>query len=217
MSVQDVEMSQEYKKDLLDIIYVRSFMFDPEKGFTLSSGKKSDVYIDARRTVLSAEGMELVGFAFFQEVKLEPIDAIGGLTMGADPIAMATALVSTMNGKFLDAFVIRKEPKKHGTEQWIEGNLKPGAWVAIIDDVVTTGESIITAVQRAREAGLNVRKVYALVDRQEGGRENIEAKTGLKLNALYTKTDLLEFHRTMVKEKETPVKTKPFELVGKSR
>lgn len=217
MGIQDVEMSQEYKKDLLDILYLRSFIFDPEKGFTLSSGKKSDVYIDARRTTLSAEGMELVGFAFFQEVKLEPIDAIGGLTMGADPIAMATALVSTMNNKFLDAFVIRKEPKKHGTMQWIEGNVKPGADVAIVDDVVTTGESIITAVQKAREAGLNVRKVYALVDRQEGGSENVKAKTGLELISLYTKTDLLEFHRQMVKEKGNPVKTKPFEVIGKSR
>lgn len=212
MSVEEQVMSQDYKTGLLEILYARSFMYDPENGFTLASGKKSDMYIDVRKTALSAEGLELIGYTFYQELKLEPIDGIGGLTMGADPIAISTALVSTMNNKLLDAFVVRKEPKKHGTQQWVEGNLKAGAWVAIVDDVVTTGESIITAIEKAREAGFNIRKVMALVDREEGGAENIMAKTKCKLTPIFTKTDLLDFHHKMIKERENPSKTRPQDL-----
>ncbi len=206
MSLDYQVMDQDYKKSLLETLYTRSFIFDAEKGFTLSSGQKSDVYIDAKKTVLSAEGMEGVGFAFFQELKLEPIDGIGGMTLGADPIAYATALVSTMNGKPLDVFIVRKEPKKHGTERWIEGNLKPGAWVCVVEDVVTTGASAIVAVQKAREFGYQVRRVLALVDREEGGKENIQNQAKVKFDALFTKTDFLELYRKEQKIKEAAAK-----------
>jgi orotate phosphoribosyltransferase len=212
MSVEEQVMSQDYRTGLLEILYARSFMYDPENGFLLASGKRSDVYIDVRKTALSAEGMELIGYTLYQELKLEPIDAIGGLTMGADPISIATALVSTMNNRLLDAFVVRKEAKKHGTQQWIEGNLRKDAWVAVVDDVVTTGESIITAIERVREAGYNVRKVLALVDREEGGAENILAKTKCKLVSIFTKSELLEFHAKIIKEKESPPKPKPQDM-----
>jgi len=188
-------MMQDYKKDLLDIIYAKSFLYDPEEGFTLSSGQKSDVYIDAKKTVLNSIGMELTGFAFFQVLKNEAVDAVGGLTMGADGIVYATALTSTMNNKMLDAFIIRKEPKEHGTRKWIEGPVREGAWVAIVEDVVTTGASIIKAVERSREAGFNVRRVIALVDREEGGAEEVREKTGLKLESILTKSDLIEVHK----------------------
>lgn len=188
-------MGEEYKTHLLEILYVRSFQFDPEGKFKLASGRTSDVYIDAKKTTLSSEAMELIGYSLFQELKLEPIDGIGGLTLGADPIAVSAAIVSTMHGKGLDAFVIRKEPKTHGTMKWIEGNLKPGATVCIVEDVSTTGESAITAIMRAREEGLQVRCVIALVDRQEGAYDNILAKTGLRLYALHTKAELLEMHK----------------------
>ncbi len=206
MSLDYQVMDQDYKKALLETLYTRSFKFDPEKGFTLSSGQKSDVYIDVKKTVLSAEGMEGVGFTFFQEIKLEPIDGIGGMTLGADPIAYATALISTLNGKPLDVFIVRKEPKKHGTQQWIEGNLQPGAWVCIVEDVVTTGASTILAVQRAREYGFQVRRVLALVDREEGGKENIQNQAKVKFDALFTKTDLLELHTREQKLKEAAAK-----------
>jgi orotate phosphoribosyltransferase len=202
-------MSQDYKTHLLEVLYARSFKYDKEKGFLLSSGARSDFYIDAKKTVLSAEGMELVGYTFFQELKLEPVDGVGGLTLGADPIAYATALTSTTNGKLLDVFLIRKEPKKHGTQSWVEGNLMPGAWVAIVDDVVTTGASVITAIERARESGFQVRRVMALVDREEGGKENIEAKTGCKFEAIFTKTEIMEFHKKMTTEAEKATQPRP--------
>jgi len=196
MTVVDQQiMIQEYKQGLIAALYVSSFMYDPDAGFTLSSGEKSEVYIDAKRTVYSSLGMELVGHAFYEEIKNAPIDAIGGLTLGADGIAMAAALTCGMHNKMLDVFVIRKEAKGHGTRKWIEGGVKKGADVLIIDDVVTTGASIITAVERAREEGLNVRKTMALVDREEGGRENIMEKTGLKFDSIITKTDLVDMHK----------------------
>jgi len=201
MTVADQQiMIQEYKESLIEALYVRSFMYDPECGFELSSGEKSEVYIDAKRTVYSSVGMELVGFAFYEEIKNAPIDALGGLTLGADGIAMATAIICGMRNKLLDIFVIRKEAKKHGTRKWIEGGVKKGADVLIVDDVVTTGASIITAVERAREEGLNVRKTMALVDREEGGRENILEKTGLRFDAIVTKTDLIEMHKKQEEE-----------------
>ena len=174
---------------LLNLIYERSFRYDPDAGFLLSSGKKSDVYIDMKKTLYCPEGMELAGRAFFERIKDEPVDGIGGLTLGADPIAYATALISNLNGKPVDVFVVRKEAKKHGTQRWIEGNLEAGARVVIVDDVVTTGASTIKAIERVREAGFEVLKVIVLVDRQEGGREAIEAHC--RMEAIYTKKDLL--------------------------
>jgi orotate phosphoribosyltransferase len=193
MSLDYQVMDQDYKKALLDTLYTRSFKFDAEKGFTLSSGQKSDVYIDCKKTVLSAEGLEGVGYAFFHELKLEPIDGIGGMTLGADPIAYAAAL-------------IRKEPKKHGTQQWVETNLQPGAWVCIVEDVITTGASTIKAVQRAREYGFQVRRVLALVDREEGGKENIQNEAKVKVDALFTKTDFIELHTREQKLKDVAEK-----------
>ena len=105
------------------------------------------------------------------------------------------ALVSNMNGKPLEAFVIRKETKKHGTRRWLEGNLAEGARVVIIDDVITTGGSTIKAIERAEEAGLEVALVLALVDREEGGRENIAKVCSAPFKAVFTKSDLLELQK----------------------
>ncbi|MFQ5466168.1 MAG: orotate phosphoribosyltransferase [Thermodesulfobacteriota bacterium] len=202
MDVDQQIMLEDYKKDLLEILYARSFQLDPDKGFTLASGAKSDVYIDVKKTALSAEAMELVGYAFFVKLKLEPVDCVGGLTLGADPLAYAAALVSTMHGKYLDAFVVRKEPKAHGTQKWIEGNVREDAWAVIIEDVVTTGESTIKAIERAREAGMQVRKVIAFVDREEGGKERIEKEGHVKFDWIFTKSDLLEVHEKHEEEKK---------------
>lgn len=206
-------MDEDYKIELLHILYSKSFRHDPAAGFTLTSGKKSDVYIDVKKTALSSQAMELIGFAYFQKLKLDPVDAVGGMTLGADPICYAAALISTLHGKYLDVFIVRKESKEHGTKQQIEGDLKPGAFVVVIDDVVTTGGSTIKAIKAAQEAGFNVTKVIAFVDREEGGKENIEKETGVRFDSIFTKSDLMEVHKKRLeqdeKEKSKAVVEKP--------
>jgi orotate phosphoribosyltransferase len=120
------------------------------------------------------------------------IEGVGGLTLGADPIATATSVVSYLEGRPIPAFIIRKEPKGHGTGAWLEGrkNFGPGARVVIVEDVVTTGGSSLKAVRRAEEEGLKVLGVVTLVDREEGGREQIE-KEGYWLKTIFTKSEIL--------------------------
>jgi orotate phosphoribosyltransferase len=183
------------REELLKLIFERSFRYDPDFGFKLASGKTSDVYIDLKKTVLSAVGMELTGRVLFDMVRNDDIKGIGGLTLGADPIAYSTAMISNQSGKPLEAFVIRKEAKKHGTQRWIEGSLCEGDPVVIIDDVVTTGGSTVKAIERAIEGGLDVVKVLALVDREEGGGENIAAVTDAPFLSAFTKTELLTLQR----------------------
>ncbi len=162
-----------------------------ERDVVLASGKRSNFYIDCRQTVLTAEGHYLVGWllnAFLQREAPE-VEAIGGPTMGADPLCSATSFASYLAGRPLPAFYIRKEPKGHGTGQWIEGtkSLYPGMSVAILEDVVTTGGSTLKAIEKAREAGLKVARVCVLVDRLEGGREAVEKEA--PLSALFTRED----------------------------
>ncbi|MBI2399788.1 MAG: orotate phosphoribosyltransferase [Deltaproteobacteria bacterium] len=207
-------MEEDYKKDLLHTLYSNSFKYS-EEGFTLSSGKKSNVYIDVKKTALSAVAMEPIGYAYFQKLKLAPIDAIGGMTLGADPIAYAAAFMCTLRGKYLDVFIVRKEPKGHGTQAAIEGKVQSGANVVIVEDVVTTGASTIKAVNRAKEAGFNVLRVIPLIDREEGGAEAIEKETGVKVDPIFTMTDLMELHKKQMEEqdkekkKEQAAKDKP--------
>lgn len=195
-------MDQESKKQLLDILLVRSFKYDPNSGFTLASGAKSDVYIDVKKTALSPEGMQLIGYACYQEIKLAPVDGIGGLTLGADPIAYATAMVANQYCKPVDVFIVRKEPKGHGTQQWIEGNLKPGANVIVFEDVLTTGGSTIKAIKRVEEAGYNVIGVLTLVDREEGGAENVLKECNCKVRSVIKKSELLELFKKDEAEKD---------------
>jgi orotate phosphoribosyltransferase len=160
---------------------------------TLASGRQSDFYFDGKQTTLHAEGGLLVGKAFYEAIRDVPgVQAVGGITLGADPIATATSIAAFQAGQPLHAFIIRKEPKGHGTGQWLEGrkNLPPGTRVVIVEDVVTTGGSSMKAVNRAKEEGLDVLGIVSLVDREEGGRENIEAE-GYWLKTIFTKSDLV--------------------------
>ncbi len=145
---------------------------------TLASGRKSDFYIDARQTCLHAEGHFLVGqlFRYIIDCVAPQARAVGGMTLGADPLTSATSLTSFIAGKPLHGFLVRKEAKGHGTGQWVEGgkNLETDMPVVVLEDTVTTGGSTIRAIERVREAKLNVVHVVALVDRQEGGRLAIE-------------------------------------------
>ena len=160
---------------------------------TLASGRESDFYFDGKQTTLHAEGGLLVGKLFYEAIKdVEEVQGVGGITLGADPIATATSIAAYLDGRPMRAFIIRKEPKGHGTGQWLEGrkNLPPGSRVVIVEDVVTTGGSSMKAVRRAEEEGLQVLGIVSLVDREEGGRENIEQE-GVWLRAIFTKSELV--------------------------
>lgn len=162
----------------------------------LSSGRDSDFYFDCKQVSLDPEGLSLLGRLLFAELARlpEPVVAAGGMTLGADPLAAAVALTSHGAGRPIHAFIVRKEPKGHGTRAWIEGTgaLRPGAPVAILEDVITTGASTLRAVARAREAGLRVVGVVAVVDREEeGGREHVEREAGVPVRALFGRRELL--------------------------
>jgi orotate phosphoribosyltransferase len=162
-----------------------------EREVILASGKPSNFYIDCKQAVLTAEGHFLVGTLICELLAqtAPEVRAVGGLTMGADPIASATATVSWQLGRPIEAFYVRKEPKGHGTQKWLEGDkiVKPGTPVAIVEDVCTTGGSTLKAIERARIHGLDVKRVIVLVDREEGGREAIEKE--VPLNALFRRAD----------------------------
>ncbi len=179
------------RDELKEIICELSY---EEREVTLASGRKSNFYFDGKQTTLHARGGLLVGRAFWEEVKKfgEPIDGVGGLTLGADPIATATSIAAQLEGVSVHAFIIRKEPKGHGTGQWLEGrkNLPPGSRVVIVEDVTTTGGSSMKAVERAEEEGLEVVGIVTLVDREEGARAAIEG-AGRILRAVFTKAEVV--------------------------
>lgn len=143
--------------------------------FTLSSGKKSNHYFEGKIVTLSAEGAYLVGKVMFDELAGIDVDAVGGLAIGADPIATAVAVVSHLEGKPIPAFIVREEVKQHGTRKKIEGHIKAGFKVVIVDDVITGGDSVDKAIKAVQEAGCEVVKVIVLVDRHEGGSDKLRA------------------------------------------
>ncbi len=158
----------------------------------LSSGKESNFYIDTKQASLTAEGHYLVGRLVLAEIRahFSRAQAVGGMTMGADPIASAVSLTSWLQASPLPAFYVRKEPKGHGTNQWLEGKkgLPSPAQVVVVEDVLTTGGSALKAIERCRSEGLHVLGVVALVDREEGGREAVE-KAGVELCSLFRRSD----------------------------
>lgn len=161
--------------------------------FTLSSGKQSNLYIDARLTTMSPEGLVLIGHLGLDELNASGwnVKAVGGLTLGADPIAYAISYASALSPASLRAFTVRKSAKEHGTQQLIEGPFKSGDVVAIVEDVITTGDSALRAIQSVQDAGGVVAGVLALVDREEGGRQKIEAQH-FPVLCLATATEILE-------------------------
>lgn len=174
---------------LLELLTALSF---ERRKVTLSSGRESNFYIDCKRTALTAEGHFLIGRLLFEAIRREApgAKAVGGPTLGADPLASAVSLTSWLAGQPLSAFIVRKEAKGHGTGQWMEGRtlLQAGDQVALVEDVVTTGASTLRAIERVESEGLKVARVFALVDRQEGGVEAVTEK-GYSLTALYARSD----------------------------
>ena len=163
---------RELKKRLAKILIERSYR---EGDFTLASGRKSDYYFDCRQTALHPEGSWLIGTLFNELLADLDIKGIGGMTLGADPLISATTVISHEKGRPLAGLIVRKESKGHGTNQYVEGlsNFKPGDPVAMVEDVVTTGGSLLKACERVKDAGLNVVAVCTVLDRGEGGREAI--------------------------------------------
>jgi len=178
------------KQELIRILCEKSFKYSPEPIFKLVSGKTSHFYVNCKPTTMSPRGMFLVGHLVFDAIKDLKPDGIGGLTFGADPMAMATAFVSELKATPMNAFSIRKTQKDHGIVRWIEGDMTPGQRVVTIDDVVTTGGSTIQAIERARSEGLEVVKAVILVDRQEGGLENVREHVP-DVTAIITRDDLM--------------------------
>lgn len=210
-------MANDPRTDLLNLIATLSFKLGD---FTLASGQKSDYYIDCRTTTLHAEGGRLSGIVLYDLIRhhFPTAEAVGGLTMGADPLVSNTASASawalTDHAEILElsteldletgsdpaptlvhGFLVRKAEKSHGTGRKIEGFLKPGAPVVIVDDVCTTGGSTITAIEAARESGMNVVGVLCLVDREQGGRAHIEAAAnGAPFLSVFTASDVRAAH-----------------------
>ncbi len=161
--------------------------------FTLASGKKSDFYFNGKTTTLRPDALNYAARIFIDMMRPAKPDRVGGLTLGADALSGAITAFSVELGMPMEGFIVRKEPKSHGTGQWIEGpELKAGQRIAIVEDVVTTGGSAVKAIERVRETlpGADIIGVYALVDRLDGGRETLE-KMGIALTSIFTKDDLL--------------------------
>ncbi len=177
------------RQQLLNLLKAKSFRYSPEKPFKLVSGRESPYYIDCRPTTFNARGLALIGEIFFDLVKDLKVDAIGGLTLGADPIAHAVALTSYLKGRPINSFSVRKAAKEHGTGGLVVGDVQPGSRVVIVEDVITTGGSTLKAVSAAREFGLEVVKVLVLVDREEGGREAL-AQAAPGVEAVFTLSEL---------------------------
>ncbi len=174
------------KERLKEILLERSVFFGD---FTLSSGKKSNFYIDARISTLFPESSYLIAEIMFEILKEYKIDAVGGYSIGADPIVSAIAVVSYLKKNPIPAFIIRKEEKKHGRGKAIEGNFSKGMRVAIVDDVITTGGSIIKGINKVKEMGAIPIVALSVIDREEGGREKIE-KMGIPLYSIFNLNDL---------------------------
>lgn len=177
------------KDKLLKIIKTLSY---EEGDFVLASGKRSTYYIDAKETTLNPEGMFLVGKLMYEITRELPgIEAVGGVSIGGDPLVCAVALESFNKKDNLAGFLIRKEPKGHGTNRWIEGgkNLKKGMNVVILEDVVTTGGSSLKAIEATEKEGYVVKGIVAILDRLEGGKDTIESK-GYLFKSIFTLNDL---------------------------
>jgi orotate phosphoribosyltransferase len=225
----DKTMPTDARTDLLNLIATHSFKLGD---FTLASGQKSDYYIDCRITTLHAEGGRLSGIVLYDLIRdhipsADQIEAVGGLTMGADPLVSNTASASAwaladyneiaelsatlelepeadpgLAPTLIHGFLVRKAEKAHGTGRRIEGFLKLGANVVIVDDVCTTGGSTITAIEATREAGMTVAAVLCLVDREQGGRANIEAAIpGVPFLSVFTANDVRAAHIALQKRK----------------
>jgi len=166
--------------------------------FTLSSGKKSEHYVNCKPVTLQGDALMFISWCIFECLD-DDCDAIGGLTLGADPLVAGVAIVSAIEERFMDGLIVRKEPKGHGTQAWIEGPTLPlGSKVTVLEDVITTGGSAIKAAKKLRDAGYVVENVVAIIDRQEvcskcntGEVDNAMKDANLKLTSLFKLEEII--------------------------
>jgi len=178
--------SEEDRRRLAQLIKDRALRFGE---FTLASGQKSSYYIDGKQISLAGEGLHLLANQILEHLPPE-VEAVGGMAIGADPIAGAVVALAAGRGRNLDAFIVRKQPKERGTRRQVEGPLQAGARVAVLEDVITTGGSTLRAIEvLRRECDAQVVCVITMVDRLQGARENLAAQ-GFELTALFDITEL---------------------------
>jgi len=182
------ETLEEMRSGLRKVLMSKSVITG--KVFTLASGKTSDFYVDARVSTLDPAGAYYCGHLLLDLMKDQAVDAVGGYAIGADPIVTAMALISHELGRPLPAFIIRKEEKTHGTRRAIEGNFPEKGRVILVDDVITSGGSILKGAAQVEAQGGSVAMILGVIDRQEGGRETIEA-AGYPFRAIFTREELL--------------------------
>ena len=173
------------KEELLELLKKHAY----KKGeFKLSSGKMSDHYVNCKPVTLTGRGLTLTSLLMLKEVETQ---YVAGLTLGADPLVSGVSIVSALDGRFVNALIVRKEPKGHGTQAWIEGMLPPkGTKITVLEDVVTTGGSAIKAVEKLRDAGYVVDRVVSIVDRQAGGKDAMMEEK-LELRSLFQLPELV--------------------------
>ena len=179
-----------YKEELLSLLKEKAY----RKGeYTLSSGRKSEHYVNCKPVTLTGRGLTLASIMLLEHVEKDSV-AVGGLTLGADPIVSGVAVVAGLDRRLLDGLIVRKEAKGHGTGAWIEGpELPEGSKITVLEDVITTGGSAIKAVKRLRDAGYKVERVVSIVDRQENEEATTAMKlAGLELYSIFTIEDLSE-------------------------
>ena len=176
----------EFRDELLGLLKKDAY----RKGeFTLSSGKPSEHYVNCKPVILNGRGLTLTSLLMLKEI---PTRVVAGLTLGADPLVSGVAVCSALDGRMNDALIVRKEPKGHGTEAWIEGPLPTkDTKITVLEDVVTTGASSIKAVEKLRESGYVVERVVSIIDRQEGGADAMKG-VDLELKSLFTLEDFNE-------------------------
>jgi orotate phosphoribosyltransferase len=176
----------ELRDELRELVAIRAFTYG---NFTLTSGRQSDYYVDGKQVTLDGRGLYLVARCALEHCRALDIEAVGGLTLGADPIAAAVAALSGESAQPITAFIVRKEVKAHGTGRAIEGPpLRPGQRVLLVDDTLTTGGTFLQAREAVAATGATIVGALCVVDRQEGGREALEA-AGIKLDALFQRSE----------------------------
>ena len=182
------------KARLAALLYEKSYM---EGDFTLSSGRKSDYYFDCRQTSLNPEGAWLIGSIFLDMLKDTDAKAVAGMTLGADPLITATSLLAYRHDMYLPALIVRKQTKEHGAGRQIEGlaNINPGDGVVLLEDVVSTGGSVLKACKAVEDAGLKALSVFCVLDREEPGGAEAFAQAGYELRSIFTRKQLLALAR----------------------